>query len=101
MKDFIIHNWKEQLQSAIPDEKAGITIACLTDDSYFSMYITELPIDKKVNAHYHTEGIETYQILSGRGVIHLGNHCKDGTIKNIASHPVVEGDFFNQEDNIT
>jgi mannose-6-phosphate isomerase-like protein (cupin superfamily) len=97
MEHFTINNWKQQLQHAVSDKQAGIKIACLTEDPYFSMYITEIPAGKKVNAHYHKEGIETYQILSGQGIIHLSTHCDNTEIKNITSTAVNEGDFFKVE----
>jgi mannose-6-phosphate isomerase-like protein (cupin superfamily) len=90
-----VTNWREALGNAKADATVGIRIAPLTQNASFSMYVTELPPNKKITAHYHQEGIEIYSILSGSGVLYtaLVNCQNEPTC--IQEKPVNAGDFFN------
>ena len=46
------------LSDAIPDRAVGVSLAHLAGDEQFSMYATELPPNKQLNAHYHQAGNE-------------------------------------------
>jgi mannose-6-phosphate isomerase-like protein (cupin superfamily) len=98
MKDLAIKNWKKSLEKTETDKEVGIKIADLTGNETFSMYVTEIPPKAKINAHYHENGIEIYQILSGSGTMHTASPDKNGKAINIRRSPVSEGDFFTVEE---
>ncbi|MBY0501338.1 MAG: cupin domain-containing protein [Alphaproteobacteria bacterium] len=91
---FKVLNWKHELAHAIPDKAVGISLASLAGNELFTSYVTEISPQSFVAAHYHPEGIEIYQILSGQGMMKTGVVVPDNTIK--WNHPteVQSGDFF-------
>lgn len=45
-----------------------------------SLWLAELKAGKKLPAHYHSEGVEIYQVLAGEGTIDLGQHTADDSV---------------------
>jgi mannose-6-phosphate isomerase-like protein (cupin superfamily) len=90
----ILNNFYEALESAIPDSAVGIKIAKLTGDDTFSLYVTQLPPHSKISPHYHTKDIETYQIVTGNGIMHTAKIAADTTIAWQKPTRVKEGDVF-------
>jgi mannose-6-phosphate isomerase-like protein (cupin superfamily) len=72
----------------------NINIAKLAGDDSFALYVTEIPSRCEVGAHFHLEGLETYQILSGRGRMFIGHPFSDHSIKWQKPVEVESGDFF-------
>jgi len=89
-----ISNWSRELTHAVPDPEVGISLAFLAGNDQFTSYAVELKSGSHVSAHYHPEGIEIYQILSGAGVIKTGSITADETIKWNQPVEVQSGDFF-------
>jgi mannose-6-phosphate isomerase-like protein (cupin superfamily) len=87
-------NYQEALKKAVADPKVNIKIAPLTGDDSFSLFVTEIPSKGQVGAHYHEEGLETYQILSGKGLMYVGNPLPDNSVEWLDPIPVKDGDFF-------
>ena len=89
-----IKNLYDVIDSAPLDEAVGIRIAPLTGNDDFSLLVAEIAPQKKVGAHYHEFGIEIYQILEGRGIMHIGTPEGDSTVKWANSYHVKAGDCF-------
>ena len=87
-------NWEHELAHAIPDKAVGISLASLAGNELFTSYVTEILPHSFVAAHYHPEGIEIYQILSGHGVMETGVVSSNGAVKWNPSKEVRSGDFF-------
>ncbi len=92
--DFKVANWVHELSNAIPDKEVGISLAYLAGNDLFTSYVTEICSGACVAAHYHPEGIEIYQILSGRGVMKIGSVLADKSIRWDQCVEVKNGDFF-------
>jgi len=90
----IINNLFEKIESAKLDEAVGIRIAHLTGSEEFSFFGAEIGPLKKVGAHYHKSGLEIYQIVVGRGKMHLGIPDSDNNVKWTRSLNVTKGDCF-------
>ncbi len=67
-----ITNYLEAMSALQRDEVAGTQIARLTGDDGCSLFLVELAGGTVLPAHYHWDGIEIYQMLSGEGEISLG-----------------------------
>lgn len=65
------------LEDAAIDEKTGIKIERVTGDDYFSLYAGQILPGTWLKPHYHTTGIEIYQILEGSGVMKIGTRTGD------------------------
>jgi mannose-6-phosphate isomerase-like protein (cupin superfamily) len=89
-----ISNWEHELINAVPDPKVGISLSYLAGNEQFTTYAIEFKPGSHVAAHYHPEGIEIYQILSGKGVMKTGSVNADHTIKWDQTAEVQRGDFF-------
>jgi mannose-6-phosphate isomerase-like protein (cupin superfamily) len=89
-----VKNWQSVLAQAIQDNAVGISIAYLSGNEEFSMYVTEIKPNSQVGAHYHSKGVEIYQILEGQGVIHIGEPLKDAQVAWVEEVIVKKGDFF-------
>ena len=89
-----VSNWRHELAHAVPDKAVGISLASLAGNDRFTSYVTEMPPHSFVAAHYHPEGIEIYQILSGQGVMKTGVALPDSAIKWNQPTEVQDGDFF-------
>lgn len=79
---------------AIPDKAVGISLAPLAGKDLFTSYVTEIPPGVSVAAHYHPEGIEIYQILSGKGLMKTGSVVADQSVKWDQCAEVTSGDFL-------
>ena len=67
-----ISNIQHCLDNSLTDQKVGVKLAFLTGDENMSMFAIELARGQSVPAHYHKEGIETYFILEGQGMVNTG-----------------------------
>lgn len=80
---------------AIPNgQNIGVKIVHLTGDKHTAVFAIELDPNQFIPAHYHKMGIETYFILSGKGIIHLG-HMTKSRINWEQKMTVFEGDCFS------
>lgn len=93
-----VTNLYEIIESAPLDEAVGIRIAPLTGSDEFSLLVAEIGPKKKVGAHYHESGIETYQIVEGEGVMRLGNPGENNTVIWSDPFQVKTGDCFTVEE---
>ncbi len=89
-----ITNLYRALESAETDPTVGIKVVRITGDEGFSLFGGEIEGHKKVRAHYHGQGIETYQIIEGQGIIHLGSPGQGGDVEWKEAVPVAKGDCF-------
>lgn len=92
--DLKVSNWKHELSHAIPDKAVGISLAPLAGNDLFTAYVTEISPGSWVIPHYHPEGIEIYQILSGKGIMKTGSIVTDKSINWNQCTEVTSGDFF-------
>lgn len=74
------------------DEKSDIQILKLIDGST-SVFIARLLPGKTLSAHYHNEGSEIYQVLSGKGKMETGKLSK-ARVKWDKSFDIGQGDIF-------
>ncbi|HJO95518.1 MAG TPA: cupin domain-containing protein [Victivallales bacterium] len=89
-----ISNLYKTLESANMDPAIGIRVEHLTGSEEFSLFGAEIGPFKKVGAHYHKIGIETYQVIEGSGIMHIGIPGNDNNINWIKSSNVEKGDCF-------
>ncbi|MGM8363297.1 cupin domain-containing protein [Flavobacterium sp. ARAG 55.4] len=80
------------------DQNIGVKLIRLTGDEGTSVFAIELAPIQIIPAHYHKVGIETYFILSGEGVIHLGHITNEQLIWE-HQIKVMDGDSFSIEAN--
>lgn len=92
--EFTKSNWRRAVEQAPPDPKVGIRIAKLCGDEQFGLYVASVP--DRVGCHVHFHGSETYEILEGKGELHLGfvGGPDHGPIQWRKPEPVEAGDFF-------
>jgi mannose-6-phosphate isomerase-like protein (cupin superfamily) len=90
----IVTNLYEKIENAKLDDVVGIRVAHLTGNEEFSFFGAEIAPRKKVGAHYHTSGIEIYQILEGNGTMHIGISDENNDVKWHNSLSVKKGDCF-------
>lgn len=76
----VITNLYTAVANAKRDEAVGIRVTRLTGDDGFSFFGAEVEPGRRLRAHYHAVGIEIYQIITGRGEMHLGDLQPDGEI---------------------
>jgi mannose-6-phosphate isomerase-like protein (cupin superfamily) len=89
-----IQNIYEKIQSAPLDPAVGIRVVPLVGDEAFTLFAAEIGPRKRVGAHFHAEGLEIYQIVEGRGEMHLGRPRGDGQTDWHAAANVQKGDCF-------
>ena len=82
-------------QQGVIDPAVGISLIQIAGDSQLGLYSARIAPSKKVTAHYHKEGLETYQIVEGSGVMHTGTIGKDGNVEWRESKEVKKGDAFS------
>ena len=82
----------------VKDEESDIQMLKLTN-GIMQLLIAELKDGKKLLSHYHKEGTEIYQILSGEGKIELGELLGDA-IKWNDSFTIRAGDVFEIMPNV-
>ena len=88
-----VFNINQSFSHLKQDEKSDIQILKLTD-GIMSMLIAELKAGKKLSAHYHNEGAETYQVFEGEGNVELGKLSGD-TVQWESNFTVKAGDVFD------
>lgn len=71
--DMNIANISELLAGALVDNATGVKLVPVTGDKDISVFAAEIASHTALNAHYHKAGIEVYQILSGSGIMKIGN----------------------------
>lgn len=89
-----LKNIAEELAKIDTDNKAGIKVTLMTGDANISIYAAEIAPNTELNPHYHTVGIETYQILEGSGIMRIGEYLND-TLRWIEAVDVKKGDCFS------
>ncbi len=89
-----IKNIIEELEKVQIDGKTGIKITLMTGDSSISVYAAEIAAKTELNPHFHKEGIETYQVLDGCGLMKVGDYLND-SIHWTDSFEVNTGDCFS------
>jgi len=72
----------------------GISLSHLAGTKEFSLYCTEIGSMKIFNTHYHEQGVEFYQIISGIGIIHIGESTSNSSTIWRHHVEVKQGDFF-------
>jgi len=82
----------------VKDEESDIQMLKLTN-GIMQLLIAELKDGKKLPSHYHKEGTEIYQILSGEGKIELGE-LLGAAIKWNDSFTIRAGDVFEIMPNV-
>jgi mannose-6-phosphate isomerase-like protein (cupin superfamily) len=90
-----IKNIYQELEKAMPDEKAGIKVDRLTGDETISVFVAEIAGQKRVNPHYHQKGVEIYHILEGSGLMKLGRVEDPNKVRWESEFPVEKGDCFS------
>jgi mannose-6-phosphate isomerase-like protein (cupin superfamily) len=83
-----------ELKEALTDDATGVKLVKITGDSNISVYAAEIAPKTELNPHYHKVGIETYQVLEGRGVMKVGEY-KDDTVRWTDTFKVKQGDCFS------
>lgn len=94
MNEQSVSNLYEALESAEFDPAVGIRLAHLTGNGGFSLYAAEIAPHKRVSAHFHNNGIETYQIIAGEGLMCLGKPRQDGNVGWLQPFKIKRGDCF-------
>ena len=89
-----IQNIYDKIQSAPLDPAVGIRVVPLVGDDAFTLFAAEIGPHKRVGAHFHGTGLEIYQIVEGRGEMHLGRPRGDGQTDWHAAADVRKGDCF-------
>lgn len=87
-----IQNINLLFDSLIQDEKSDVQMLPITEGT-MPLILAELKTNKKLPAHYHGEGAEVYQIISGEGTIEFGE-LHDGNVSWVDSLKIKEGDVF-------
>lgn len=94
MSELIIKNIKTEVTKGEKDSAVGISLAHLAGTAEFSLYCTEILANERVGAHYHENGTEFYQIISGQGNIYVGQPSDDKSVNWDVPKQVKTGDFF-------
>lgn len=94
MNSIEVKNIFTALSAAIPDPAVGISLAHLLGDELFSYYVTEVPPQYHLAAHFHREGHELYQVIEGKGEIWLADVKKNKLDTQTTQHKVLAGDTF-------
>lgn len=89
-----VENIYKVLENANVDEKVGVKLAKLLEGETFNLYVLEIPPKKRVGAHYHTIGNETYEIVQGVGSMMIGIKENEIIKWNEPKHMIV-GDCLN------
>ena len=84
-----ISNIYSALENAIPDPAVGISLAHLAGDEAFSVYGTAIDPGRQLKTHYHQQGSEIYQVISGLSRMLLQTQQGDTTELQIS-----DGDIF-------
>lgn len=93
-----IQNIYEKIKSAPLDPAVGIRVVPLVGDDAFMLFAAEIGPRKRVGAHFHGTGLEIYQIVEGRGEMHIGKPLGDGQTHWRATALVEKGDCFTVQE---
>ena len=93
-----IQNIYEKIKSAPLDPAVGIRVVPLVGDDAFTLFAAEIGPRKRVGAHFHATGLEIYQIVEGRGEMHLGKPLGNGQTAWHAVANVQKGDCFTVQE---
>lgn len=89
-----VENIYKILNNANVDEKVGVRLATICEGETFNLYVLEIAPKKRVGAHYHTVGNETYQVIQGYGTMMIGK-IENEIIKWSEPNNMNEGDCLN------
>lgn len=92
--EITLNNLYERISFAELDEAVGIRVAYLTGNDEFSLFCAEIGPYKRVGAHYHTLGIEIYQIVEGNGTMFTGKPNINNNVTWNKPLKVKKGDCF-------
>lgn len=81
-----VSNILEVVKDAPMDKKAGIKVVPITGDELISVFAAEVAPGTELRPHYHSTGIEIYQVFKGSGIMRVGS---------------VDGGSVNWEDTLT
>jgi len=90
----LVKNINSELKDAPIDDKAGIKLVKITGDDEISIYAADISPNTSLNPHYHKVGIETYQILEGKGLMKIGE-LKNDKVQWTETFEASEGDCFS------
>lgn len=90
-------NLYEALKTAPVDTVVGIRLVPLTGTKEYALFGAEIAAKKRVGAHYHTSGHETYQIIEGEGIMLLGELLDEGVHWH-EPFSVTSGDCFTVDE---
>lgn len=88
-----ISNITENLNKVVKDKNVGVKLTRLTGDETTTVFAIELENGQSIPAHYHKEGIETYFILNGKGLVKIGS-MKNDIVEWETQKAVGTGDCF-------
>lgn len=94
-----IKNINFALENASMDKAAGIKVVKMTGNTDISVFAAEIAPNTTLNPHYHTKGIETYQILEGKGLMKIGDLSSGTTVNWVESFEAIAGDCFSIPEN--
>lgn len=89
-----IKNIYAALSEAVPDPAVGISLAHVAGDETFSFYVTKLPPQCQLTAHFHQKGEELYNVVQGTGLIWLACAENDGSYREKTHQKMAAGDTF-------
>jgi hypothetical protein len=65
MFDHLLSSWEEALKNAQCDPAVSVSVAALTMNGLFDLYVASLPPNHSIAAHVHAQGNEYYFIIHG------------------------------------
>lgn len=89
-----VKNLQNELADVPVNAQSGIKLVKMTGDEHISVYAAEILPKTRLNPHYHLKGIETYQVLQGKGLMKIGRLVNGSPIWD-ETFEAVEGDFFS------
>lgn len=92
-----IRNLFQELETTPQDPLTGIKLTRLTGDEKISVYAAEISANTALKAHYHEKGIETYQIIGGKGKMKIGD-IDQKQVNWTEEFEVISGDCFSIEE---
>jgi|LGVF01.1.fsa_nt_gb oxalate decarboxylase/phosphoglucose isomerase-like protein (cupin superfamily) len=91
-------NLDELFNNLAKDGESDIEVSTVFE-GVMDLIIAELKPGRILNPHYHSEGSEYYQVLSGEAKMKLGTHS-DNEIKWSHLYDLREGDLIEVKENI-
>jgi mannose-6-phosphate isomerase-like protein (cupin superfamily) len=88
-----IVNLFREVQDAPLDPQTGIRITRITGNDAYSFYAAEIAPMTNLRPHYHEQGIELYQVISGTGIMRTGKRAAGNIIWD-EEFSVIPGDCF-------